>query len=84
MSAMSAGCSFASRSSEIFSFTRRAGSVSIRSTNSHGIIRGGIFSIIERSAADGTTPFSSRRIAPRAPTSTAASFSTMWSCPSSS
>ena len=38
MSAMSAGCSLARRSCEIFSLTRRAGSISMRSTNSQGII----------------------------------------------
>ena len=75
MSAMSAGCSLDSRSSEIFSFTRRAGSVSIRSTNSQGIMRGGILCSSGRSAAPGTTPLSRRRTAPRAPTSTAPSFS---------
>ena len=37
MSARSAGCSLARRSEEIFSRTRRAGSVSIRLTNSQGI-----------------------------------------------
>ena len=64
---MSAGCSVARRSSEIFSFTRRAGSVSMRSTNSHGIMRGGILASSACSGAAGTMPFSSRRMAPRAP-----------------
>ena len=59
--------------SEIFSFTRRAGSVSIKSTNSHGITFSGIFPSFPQ-APPGTTPFKSRRTAPRAPTSTAAIF----------
>ncbi len=42
MSAMSAGCSLARPSCEIFNFTRRAGSVSITSTKFQGILRGGI------------------------------------------
>ncbi len=80
MSAMSAGCSLARSSWLIFSFTRRAGSVSIRSTNSHGIMRGGIFLSSARNAGAGTNPRSSRRTAPRAPTSTDAMRSA--TCPS--
>ena len=67
MSAMSAGCSLARRSCEILSFTRRAGSVSMRSTKSQGMVRGGICRNRARKATSGTTPFSNRRIAPRGP-----------------
>ena len=57
---------------------RRAGSVSSRSTNCHGITRGGILSSSTRSVNEGTTPFASRRMAPRAPTSTATTVSVRW------
>ena len=70
MSAISAGCRSAKRALEIFSLTRRAGSDSIKSTNSHGIERCGMRFSKVRSAALGTAPFRRRRTAPRAPTST--------------
>ena len=81
MSARSDGCIFASFSCSIFSRTRRDGSRSIRSTKSHGI------ALVPnreetRSTVPTDSPFSSRRIAPRVPTSTSAmrNFSP---CPSS-
>src|SRR5229473_3511883 len=67
---MSAGWSFARRSCEILSFTLRAGSVSMRSTKSQGMVRGGICRNRARKATKGTTPFNKRRMAPRGPTST--------------
>ena len=48
----------------------------MRSTKSQGMLRGGICRSRARKATSGTTPFSSRRTAPRAPTSTEPTFST--------
>ena len=70
MSAMSAGWSLERPSYDVFSFTRRAGSVSITSIKFHGMLRGGILPSSACKAAFGATPRNSRRTAPRAPTST--------------
>ena len=70
MSAISAGWSFDRRAYSSLRCTRRAGSVSIRSTASHGIARSGMRLANASMALAGAKPLSRRRSAPRNPTST--------------
>ena len=64
MSARSAGCRSSSFSWVMRSFTRRRGSGSIRLTNSQRMERWGNWLCSLRTTLEGTTPCSSRRIAP--------------------
>ena len=72
ISARSDGCISARRSYSMRSFTRRAGSTSITSTNCHGIPRSLNLRENASSEARGNTPLKTRRKAPRRPTSTSA------------